>query len=197
MIAKEMKKVGLMIVFAVLTSNVFTQEAAIKRHTGFGGPLFSATAINENLGLIIGGKGGAVFGEKLAFGGLGFGMVNAPGFRGNDLSENTDAELQMSFGAGGVFFEYILNYGDPIQLSVPVNIMAGRVGVYESGSKTEIESSACFIIEPGINIDFKVSTYYTQSLFISYRQALGSSLINLDDAAISGLNVGLIFTFGK
>lgn len=78
----------------------------------------------------------------------------------------------MSCGAGGVFFEYILNSGSLIEFSIPINLMAGGINIYEYNTKTEIESSAFFIIEPGISIDINVSDNYTQSLFISYRLPL-------------------------
>ena len=102
----------------------------------------------------------------------------------------------MSYGAGGVFFEYVFNIENLIHFSIPLNIMAGGINIYDSKTEIEIESSAFFIIEPGINIDLNVSKHYIQSLYISYRQVLGSSLVNLDDKNISGLNIGLIFKFG-
>lgn len=200
-----MKKVYLIIAILVLMVNIQAQETttieAIDQQTetsyfGFGGPMVSATLLNQDLGFTIGGKGGAIFNETLAFGGLGFGTVNSPGFTGDNLTGNTSAPLEMSYGAGGVFFEYIFNFGDRIQFSIPLNLMAGGVSVYESSTETEVESTALFIIEPGINIDLNISDNYTQSFFISYRQVIGSSLINLNDSHISGLNVGLLFKFG-
>ena len=151
--------------------------------------------MNNATGLGIGGKDGALITNYLVFGGLGFGMVNPLEFAGNNLSDEISVPLEMTFGAGGVFFEYIINPGDRIEFSVPLNFMAGSVHVYEISTETKIESSAMFILEPGINIDLKISEFYSQSLFISYRQAIGSSLVNLGDAGISGLNVGMLFKF--
>lgn len=199
-----MKKVSLIISLIVLMANGYAQEIetlitkdrqSTTSYIGFGGPLLGATQINKDLGVFIGGKGGVVVNKKVALGGIGFGMVNSPDFTGNNLSGNTDAQLQMSYGAGGVFFEYVFNIENLIHFSIPINIMAGGIHIYDDNAETEIESSALFIIEPGINIDINVSKHYTQSLYISYRQALGSSLINLDDKNISRLNIGLIFKF--
>jgi len=199
-----MKKVYFLLSLIVLTASIQAQETetllnteqqSVVSYSGYGGPLLLATGINNEFGFCIGGKGGAVFKEKLVFGGIGFGMVNTLEFTGNNLSDNLNTPLEMSFGAGGVFFEYIFNFGDLIEFSIPLNLMAGGIKINESGMETEIESSAFFIIEPGINIDFNVSDFYTQSFFISYRQAIGSSLINLDDNNISGLNAGLMFKF--
>ncbi len=189
-----------------LVGNLYAQESEALLNndkqsktsiTGFGGPLIFATHINNELGLSIGGKGGAVFNEKFAFGGIGFGMVSPPGFSGNNLSDNVNTPMEMTFGAGGIFFEYILKSGDFIKFSFPLNLMAGGINIYESGMETEIESSAFFIFEPGISIDFKLSEHFTPSIYMSYRQALGSSLINLEDKDISGLNIGLMLKFGN
>ena len=138
-----------------------------------------------------------MFNRKFALGGIGFWKINTPGVSGNNLSDNVNAPLQMSYGAGGVFLEYILNSGGLIGFSIPLNLMAGGINIYDYHTNTEIESSEFFIIEPGISFDVNVSKIYTQSLYITYRQAIGSSLINLEDEDISGLNVGLVFNFGK
>jgi hypothetical protein len=200
-----MKKTSLIISLIILMANGYAQEIetlmtkdrqSTTSYIGYGGPLLGTTQINKELGLTIGGRGGVVVNKKYAFGGIGFGMVNSPEFTGNNLSDNTNVQLQMSYGAGGVFIEYIFNIENLIHFSIPLNIMAGRINIYDKKAETEIESSAFFIIEPGINIDLNVSKHYTQSLYMSYRQALGSSLINLDDKNISGLNIGLIFKFG-
>lgn len=199
-----MKKVYLLISLVMLSAGLQAQETQTPLNTAgqsevsytvFGGPIAFATDINNALGICIGGKGGAIINESLAFGGLGFGMVNPLELTGNNLSDELNAALEMTYGAGGVFFEYIFNYGDRIEFSVPLNLMAGGVHVNENGTKTEIESSVFFIVEPGINIDLKISEFYSQSFFVSYRQAIGSSLINVDAADISGLNVGLMFKF--
>jgi hypothetical protein len=197
-------KTYLVIALATLTASlqaqdyqsaVYSSDQSEISYKGYGGPLTFATGLNNASGICIGGKGGALISDHLVFGGLGFGMVNPLDFAGNKLSDVMNVPLEMTFGAGGVFFEYIVNPGNRIEFSVPLNFMAGGVHVYEVSTETEIESSALFILEPGINIDLKISDFYSQSLFISYRQSIGSSLVNLGDADISGLNVGLLFKF--
>lgn len=200
-----MKTLNSIILLIMLVSKSYSQEketfftqdkqSTTTSYYGFGGPLINATIINNALGLSVGGKGGAVINKKIAFGGIGFRMVNSLEFRGDNLSDNLSAPLQMSYGAGGVFFEYIFNIQNRIHFSIPVNVMAGGVNIYDT--KEEIESSGFFIIEPGVNIDIKISKSYTQSLYMSYRTALGSSLIYLEDKDIEGFSIGLIFKFGS
>lgn len=203
---RSVNKTFLVIALAALTASLQAQDyqspvnsgnQSEVSYKGFGGPFVLATGINNAPGICIGGKGGALISDYLVFGGLGFGMVNPLEFAGNNLSDEMNVPLEMTFGAGGVFFEYIINPGDRIEFSVPLNFMAGGAHVYEINTETEIESSAMFILEPGINIDLKISEFYSQSLFISYRQAIGSSLVNLADSDISGLTVGMLFKFRK
>jgi hypothetical protein len=201
----SMNKVYFMISLMALSTSLLAQETQTLfntgeqselKYSGFGGPIFLATDFNNEIGICIGGKGGVVINETLAFGGIGFGMVNPLEFAGSNLSDDENTPLEMTYGAGGVFFEYIFNYGDRVEISVPLNLMAGGVNVNEPGTVSKVESTTFFLVEPGINIDLKISEFYTQSFFISYRQAIGSSLINVDAANISGLNVGLMFKFG-
>ena len=121
-----MKKAFIIISLTLFVTNIQAQETktllgtdrpSVTSFSGYGGPLIFATQINDELGLSIGGKGGAVFNRKYALGGIGFWMINTPEFSGNNLSDNVNAPLQLSYGAVGVFFEYILNTGNLINKS--------------------------------------------------------------------------------
>jgi hypothetical protein len=135
-----MKEVYLLISLVMLSSGLQAQETQTLLNTAeqsevsytvFGGALAFAADINNALGICIGGKGGTIINESLAFGGLGFSMVNPLEFAGSNLSDDENTPLEMTYGAGGVFFEYIFNYGDRIEISVPLNLMAGGVNVNE------------------------------------------------------------------
>lgn len=101
----------------------------------------------------------------------------------------------MEIGAGGLFIQYI-NRGDKaIQYSVPLHIMAGGVSVKENDE--EVESTGIFILEPGITLEFNVSDNFIPGIAVSYQQVFGSSLDNVDNQDISGINIGLVLKFGK
>ena len=198
MVAKEMKKTGLMIAMMILAASMYAQEGqkgAI--YSQYGGPMVFGTQINNQMATAIGGKGGAVFADNFAFGGLGFGTINAPAINGDNLMDNTNALLNMTYGAGGVFFEYIIPVNSRIQVTIPVNFMAGGIKLYENDIENVVETTGFFILEPGITFDFNVSRAFTPSVFMSYRQAVGSSLENFGDDKISGLNAGFVFKFGN
>jgi hypothetical protein len=165
---------------------------------GFGGPLFQVSNINNDWGIIIGGQGGVVINRRFAFGGIGKSLVNNSTFVGDDLNGNNSASLSMNYGGGGLFFEYLFKLESPIHFSIPVNFMAGKISIEDvTSDASEIESSGFFVLEPGINLEFNVSKSFIPALNISYRQVFGSSLINLSDQDISGVNIGLIFKFGN
>ena len=174
----------------------FAQENA-KTVGGYGGPLINLANINDGYGLLIGGKGGAVFNDRFGFGGIGMALVASNEFTGDDLLENMNASLDLEYGAGGVYVEYLLKSKGAIQFSFPLNVMAGGVRVKSVDSDAEVESTGFFMLEPGINMEVKFTETFTPTLNISYRQAFGVSLVNLDNQDISGLNLGIIFKFGS
>lgn len=169
-----------------------------KTFGGYGGSLIQLSNINNDWGIIIGGKGGVVINRRFAFGGIGKSLVNSIDFLGDDLNGNENASLSLSYGAGGIFVEYISKLESPIHFSIPVNFMGGGVSVEDATSDdSEIESSGIFVIEPGINLEFNVSKYFIPGISLSYRQVFGSSLVNLSDQDISGVSIGLMFKFGN
>lgn len=184
--------------FSQEIKTIFSNDST--KHTsfgGYGGPLIEVPQINKDWGIIIGGKGGVIVNRKLAVGGIGKALVSNNNFLGNDLNGNENASLNLSYGVGGIFVEYISQLENPIHISIPVNFMGGGVSVEDATSvDSEIESSGIFVIEPGINLEFNVSNSFIPAINLSYRQVFGSSLVNLSDQDISGVNIGLLFKFG-
>ncbi|MCB2208272.1 MAG: hypothetical protein KQH67_08220 [Bacteroidetes bacterium] len=165
--------------------------------TSYGAPLVNFTQMNKNWGVLIGGKGGVLINQKFSFGGIGMGMVKDPKFNGAGSPDFNNNPLEVSLGSGGLFVEYIFNFNFPVSLSIPVNLMAGGVSVKDTETDTKIESSGIYILEPGINVAFRVSANFAPTINVSYRQVFGSDLENLTNKEISGLNLGLILKFGN
>jgi len=187
-----MKLIFFLVAFVTYSSLSLAQETN-NNTSGYGGPLIQATNINNDWGLIIGGKGGGVFNERFVFGGVGQGLVSSM-----DISTaDTSPSLSFEYGAGGVYFEYLFKSESFVGVSIPLNIMAGGVSVNDSETDEEVESTGIFIIEPGVNFEFKASDYFNPTLSISYRQTMGSSLERLSNQDLSGISIGLIFKFGN
>jgi len=177
-----------------LTSN----EGPETTFGGYGGPLIQVPNINNDWGLIIGGKGGAIVNRKFAIGGIGKALVTSNDFIGDDLNGNENASLSLSYGVGGIFAEYLYKLENPIHFSIPLNLMGGGVSVEDANSDdSEIESSGIFVIEPGINLEFNISQAFIPAINLSYRQAIGSSLENLSDQDLSGISFGIVLKFGS
>ena len=201
-----MKKFSLVILLLVLLTYSYTQEISTKntkdsqaRITSigyFGGPFVSATQINNDWGLKIGGKGGALLNNKFAVGATGMGIESNYISHNNNLSDYTNVPMQLGIGAAGIFIEYVFNFRKLVHFSIPLNIMGGGIAVKDKNTGIEIESSGIFVVEPGLNLELNISRYFISGVNISYRQVIGSSLINFDAKDISGLNIVLIFRFG-
>ena len=164
---------------------------------GYGGPFVQATQINNDWGIIIGGKGAVVINGRFAFGGIGMLLVDGIDFLGDDLTGDNNASLILDYGAGGLYCEYLFKSEGPIHFSIPVNFMAGGIYVNDATTHTELESTGVFVIEPGINLEFKVSRHFIPGISLSYRQVFGCSLVNLGNQDIAGVNIGLIFKSGN
>lgn len=178
-----------------LSSNDGTKNTS---YGAYGGPLIQVPNINNDWGILIGGKGGVVINRKFAFGGIGKALVSSNDFRGDDLNGDENASLSLSYGVGGIFVEYLYDLESPIHFSIPVNFMGGGVSVEDATSEDlEMESSGIFVIEPGINFEFNVSKTFIPAINLSYRQVLGSSLVNLSDQDLSGISFGLVLKFGS
>lgn len=183
-------------IFAQEMNTIFSKGNSNENSMGaYGGPFINATQLNNNWGISIGGKGGVIINRKLAIGGIGMGTASEYNFVGDNFDGNTDASLDVSYGLGGIFVEYIFNITNSIHFSVPLNLMAGRVSIKES--EVDTESSSAFTVEPGVSLEFNFTKAFIPGISLSYRQFLGSSLNHLNDKELSGLNIGIVFKFGS
>lgn len=163
---------------------------------GYGGPLIETSHINNDWGIVIGGKGGVIFNETFAFGGIGKGLITSINFLGDGLNGNKSTPLNLKYGAGGIFAEYNFRLENSVHFSIPVNFMAGGISLHDATSNTKIDSTGIFIFEPGINLEFNLTEFFIPALHFSYRIASGSSSTNLSNQDLSGFNFGLLFKFG-
>lgn len=194
-----MKKYYILILILFISMLGFSQSGDVKSKTisAYGGPLINFTQVDKNWGLLLGGKGGILINNRFSFGGIGMGMVKDPKFNSAGSSDFDNNPLEVSLGSGGLFVEYIFNFNFPVSLSIPLNIMAGGVSVKDTETDTKLESSGIYILEPGINVAFRVSANFAPTINVSYRQVFGSDLENLTNQEISGLNIGLILKLGN
>lgn len=177
---------------------LFQNENKQKTYGGYGSPIFGIGQFDDQWNVMIGGKGGIIINRKIALGLIGIGKI------GNTSLESQNPlydQLELSYGAGGVFVEYFAGMEKPIHFSFPLHLMAGMASVennIDNENDQDLESSGLISIEPGINIEFNMSRYFVPTLQLSYRKVLlNSSMDYVNENDLSGLYLGLNFKFGK
>lgn len=146
-------------------------------HGGFGGPVVKFTRINGQDAVLVGGRGGWVINHTFVIGGGGYGLVSdvrptVPGFFNQD---------KLMLGYGGLELEFILQSDRVVHLTVPVLIGAGAVGYrtgywgddFDLNLGIDNRFDTFFIIEPGVNLELNVASFFRINAGISYRHVAG------------------------
>ncbi|MFO7888781.1 MAG: hypothetical protein R6V04_00420 [bacterium] len=197
-----MKKI--LIVFIVL---VFT--AALKAtdeetlfsgdvsHGGFGGPVVTFSSINNNTGVMVGGRGGWIINHMITIGGAGYGLVTRiptlQSTAGND-------SLSLGLGYGGFEIGFIMNSWKLTHLSFFFLIGGGGASHIlwdEEDFDMDNDGDAFFVLEPGIEAVLNVTKFFRISAGASYRYTSGLELEQITDSDISGLAAKISLKFGS
>lgn len=225
------KQIALLAVALLLGNAAMAQETADEREmkTLFGKPSFQSlggygaidvgyTQVNKLDAITIGARGAVVVNHGFAIGLGGKGFISEPTF-----DENLKEDCEFAGGYGGIFFEPIIGWRQPIHLSFPVLVGAGGVGYTKhygdsgnSNSTTDEknyseDSKAFFVLEPGVELEFNMVKFVRLALTASYRYTSDVNLKYKDpgpDVAymgnpighsdmLRGINVGLVMKFGK
>jgi hypothetical protein len=109
-------------------------------------------------------------------------------------------------GSIGLFVEYVFMMEKKIHFSIPVNIMVGGATINHAadfnsndnkGNENSVESTALFILEPELNVDFNIAKFFIPNLKVGYRAVFGSELVNASSQDLSGIYFGVGLKFGK
>lgn len=160
---------------------MFAQEQTLLsgqvEHGGFGGPVVKVTRINGQDAVLVGGRGGWIINHTFVIGGGGYGLVTdvkpaVPGL----FNEN-----KIMLGYGGLELEFIIESDRIVHLTVPLLIGAGAVG-YRTGywgddldlhAGFDNKFDSFFIIEPGVDLELNVVSFFRINAGISYRHVSG------------------------
>lgn len=170
-----------------------SDKSEANNYTVYGGPLVNSTIINNEWSALLGGKGGILVNNKISLGIVGMGLFGEHEYSNEALSEND--LLSLHYGSGGFFVEYFLNISKALNISFPINVLMGGVSVKDSNTNAELESGYVFVVEPGMNLNFKLKDGIMPAINISYRWAYADDMISLNNDDFSGLSVGLVFKF--
>ncbi|MCD4695597.1 MAG: hypothetical protein K8S16_05080 [Bacteroidales bacterium] len=185
---------------------------------GYGAPELKLGNVNGEISLLVGGRGGWVIGNKFVLGGAGYGLTTNNTFSytedildGNEnLTNDSTRTLNIDMGYGGILLEYIAMPKNAIHLSFPLIIGAGGTSVSaktlqeldnvnpQEWTKYDfVESSAFFVVEPGINVELNMTKFFRLGMGASYRFISGTNLVRLSSNDLSDLSFNLTLKFGK
>jgi hypothetical protein len=184
----------LFIMSVTATAQEQTLIAGEVAHGGFGGPVMKITTFRDEVGIMVGGRGGWIINHVLALGAGGYGLTN-----------NIEAPIldyYLNVGYGGPVMEYIILSDRLVHASVNLLIGAGGVSYREDYWDIDehgifIEEDAFFVMEPGLDLELNVTNFFRVNAGISYRYIQGVDSRGLDDSDMSGVAATFGFKFGK
>ena len=176
----------LMVLIVVVPAAVNAQQKVLigeeVTHGGAGGPVVKLTYLNNTFGILVGGYGGYIINHTFLIGGGGYGLSTDIFVSGNKLS----------FGYGGLVAEYI-GFSDEI-----IHFKAGTlIGAGKATFNEEDSGAPFFVLEPGVDAEFNITSFFRVCAGLSYRFVIGATgLSGVSDASLSGLAGEIAFKFG-
>ena len=157
---------------------------------GFGALSVKGTSIDNSDVMMMGLKGGFVFGHNLNVGIAGYGFLSPM-----ELS-STDT-IEYAGGYGGLYFEPVLWADKVVHLAFPVIVGAGGMGrnisTYGYGNNAYVQDgSGFFVFEPGAVVEFNIVNNVRLDIGGTYRFTYGLSLPEVSSDVLN--NWSLEFT---
>lgn len=162
---------------------------------GFGGPVLKITEINDETGIMVGGRGGWIINHTFVIGGGGYGLAND--IKAKDII--SEQKLYLDMGYGGLEMECIINSSRLIHVSFHTLIGAGGINYEGHGRRFDYDddSDAFFVAEPGANLMLNVTEFLRVGVGASYRYINGVDLQGFNDSDLDGASANLTLKFGK
>lgn len=207
--------VGFTLFLLALTVTASAQDthetlfASPVQHGGFGGVVTKMTAIQGEMGLMVGGYGGWLIDHRLMIGGGGYGLASSIRARGEaeEAYAMNGERLYVEFGYGGVMLEYILAPHRLVHVNVQALVGAGGVNYREDWYDDFLDDNAdhhrhgrteaLFVVEPAVNVELNLTEWMRLSAGASYRFVNGiDELRGIEDKDLSGASGQLSLKFG-
>ena len=179
------------------------------KHGGYGGPVLKITQINNETGVMVGGRGGWIINDTFSIGAGGYGLatvheapdvaINYPEYLKNDGSPR---DLELALGYGGLIFEYIHSTDSLVHFTVDTLIGAGGI-VYTEDIDYENswdKNDAFFVLEPGFSAEMNITEWFKIAAGVSYIYVNGIDgdvIVGMEDSDFGGLAGNLMFKFGS
>ncbi len=172
---------------------------------GYGAPVVKFTTVKGEFGVLVGGYGGWLINHAFMIGGGGFGLVTT---HHPDQSTGSFYGIpeggRMEFGYGGGVLEFIFSPKSVVHSSISVLIGAGSVsytmhdyGDFGMWNGWTQQRDEVFVLEPSLNVELNVTSFFRVNAGGSYRYVSGASLYGLTNNDLSGASINLALKFGS
>lgn len=156
----------------------------------FGGTGVLFTKIDNQLGVMTGGRGSATFNNRYTFGGGGWGMP-----KGIEIKTNTDTLEFFKFGYGGLEFGYIFHEGQNVRFGSNLLVGCG-VGFQEKFPKSKGEVKMFPVLEPTLYSQISLGKLLKLDIGLTYRFVTGSNFTFINNRQLSGPSIYIAFLVG-
>jgi hypothetical protein len=195
----------LLLSFGLVLPGLAQQETLITGDIsfgGFGGPVLALSGINDKPALFVGGRGGVIINvdnrHSISFGGGGTGLVTNVPARG--VFNGKDKQMYLALGYGGVELEYTNRTQRLVHFTGQTLIGAGGVSHrrknYHDFDPDSESTDPFFVVEPGINAELNVTTFFRVGAGLTYRFVSGVDLAGVSDTDLSSVTGTLSLKFG-
>jgi hypothetical protein len=199
-----MKKYLLLAVVTILTqgAKLKAQEnddfqtvfsGGIHRISGFGGPIYNYTIVNNKFTLLTGGGGGVLLNDFFIGG---YGMGSTTGINYYNKALNTNQDLSISYG--GLWAGYSHHAKQAIHIAFFLETGWGNIKspIDLMNNESYTINDRIFVVDPEIELEVNIARFFRISLGVNYRIVGGLDNNSLSFANASGPGANLMFKFG-
>jgi len=157
----------------------------------YGGTGILFTKVNDQFGVMTGGRGSAIFNNRYTFGGAGWGMP-----KGVEMKSHENGSLEFfKFGYGGLEFGYLILEGENVRFGSNLLVGCG-VGFQETIPKSKGQVNMFPVFEPSLYSQITLGKLLRLDVGVTYRFITGSKFSFIDNQQLSGPSVYIAFLVG-
>jgi hypothetical protein len=171
---------------------------------GYGAPVVKFTSVKGEFAVMVGGYGGWLINHAFMLGGGGYGLVTRHMLEPASGTAIVPEDHRIDFGYGGGMLEYIFSPMAVVHSSISLLIGGGTVAMQNDWGNYsdwmhgyEGQRDGVFVLEPSLNVELNVATFFRVNAGGSYRFVNGVSMFGLKNADLSGPSINLALKFGK
>ena len=201
-----MRTLVFVIMLSAFAANLAAQEQTLfnddTEKGGFGGPVVKLTSIRNQNAVMVGGRGGWIIDHSLLLGGGGYAVASEVDAPEGALSF-FEGPLDIEFAYFGFEMEYVVHPKSLGHFSFYTLIGGGAinyvkdVGPVTRSNEQAGETNFVFVLEPAVNAELNVTTWFRLNAGASYRLVTRVSQPGLKDSDFNGMTATLTFKFGN